>query len=168
MVSSSYRLKTNLFGIKEYFSKYHLAKQHNWLDADCYQLMIMKTPHSSEEPWYLERWFISGTYNEPSQKPKRSTFLFHEQGKTRRTHNILAAKRAEPSSPLTNSLEAQTVNEEKNYHWTSPELRQLLNYLLSSLPPSTRSLADNNPKLMGIGGKMSTLHIPSCIQTCMQ
>lgn len=37
------------------------------------------------------------------------------------THDILAAKTAEPSSPLTNSLEAQTVNEEKNYHWISPE-----------------------------------------------
>lgn len=41
-------------------------------------------PHSSGEIWYLERWFISGTYNEPSQKSKRSTFPFHEQGNTGR------------------------------------------------------------------------------------
>lgn len=95
----------------------------------------MKTPHSFGEPWYLERWFISGTYNEPSQKPKRSTFLFHEQGNTGRTHNILAGKRAEHSSPLTNSLKAQKVNEEKNHHWPSLELRQILDTLLSS--PST-------------------------------
>lgn len=97
-----------------------------------HSLVTTKTPHRSVAPWHLEGRFISDTYDESPQKPKLSTCPFHEQGNTGRTPNILGAKRAGPGSPWINSPESQTVNGEKNYHWTLPELDGF--WFPSSLP----------------------------------